>query len=168
MEAGFTRAIWPRWRRGPNGPEQRTFVIDTEAATRGAGSPEISGNHASASTVIPTGGKTLVEVPDWTFALSAKYETGPLSAGIQAKYVGERWLTDVNDLNVPSYTVVNADARFDLGYFGFEGTDIQINVINLLDEKYFGSLGTGLNATSSLFATPGSPRTIQASVRYAF
>jgi hypothetical protein len=54
MEAGFTRAIWHRWRRGPNGPEQRTFVIDTEAATRGAGSPEISGNHASASTVIPT------------------------------------------------------------------------------------------------------------------
>lgn len=130
---------------------------------------EIQSDYRSgASTVIPTGGKTLVEVPDWTFALSAKYETGPLSAGIQAKYVGERWLTDVNDLNVPSYTVVNADARFDLGYFGFEGTDIQINVINLLDEKYYGSLGTGLNATSSLYATQGSPRTIQASVRYAF
>jgi iron complex outermembrane receptor protein len=123
---------------------------------------------SSSTTVIATGGKSLVEVPDWTFVLSAKYETGPLSAGIQAKYVGERWLTDLNDLAVPSYTTVNADARFDLGYFGFEGTDIQINVTNLLDEEYFGSLGTGLNSTSSLFANQGPPRTIQASVRYAF
>ncbi|MFW2344971.1 MAG: TonB-dependent receptor domain-containing protein, partial [Brevundimonas mediterranea] len=122
----------------------------------------------SSSSVIPVGGKSLVETPDWTFVLSAKYETGPLSAGIQAKYVGERWLTDVNDLAVPSYTVVNADARFDLGYFGFEGTDIQINVTNLLDEEYFGSLGTGLDANSSLYANQGPPRTIQASVRYAF
>ena len=122
----------------------------------------------SSSSVIPVGGKCLVETPDWTFVLSAKYETGPLSAGIQAKYVGERWLTDVNDLAVPSYTVVNADARFDLGYFGFEGTDIQINVTNLLDEEYFGSLGTGLDANSSLYANQGPPRTIQASVRYAF
>lgn len=53
-DAGFTRAIWHRWRRGPNGPEQRTFVIDTEVAGRHANTAEISGDHASASTVLPT------------------------------------------------------------------------------------------------------------------
>ena len=123
---------------------------------------------SSATTTIPVGGKTLVETPDWTFVLSARYEAGPLEAGIQARYVGERWLTDVNDLAVPSYTVVNADARFDLGYFGFDGTNVSINVINLFDEQYFGSLGTGLDSTRSLFASQGAPRTVQASVRYAF
>ncbi|KAK0341477.1 hypothetical protein LTR94_026202, partial [Friedmanniomyces endolithicus] len=124
--------------------------------------------NSGASTVIPTGGKTIVEVPDWTFVLSANYTNGPLRAGIQARYVGERWLTDVNDLAVPAYTVVNANARFDLGYFGFEGTSAQINVINLFDEQYFGSLGTGTSSTSSLFASQGAPRTVQASIRYAF
>ncbi|MFN6981846.1 MAG: TonB-dependent receptor [Brevundimonas sp.] len=129
---------------------------------------EISDDYLDGSTVIPVGGKSLVEVPEWTYVLSAKYETGPLSAGVQAKYVGARWLTDVNDLEVPSYTVVNADAKFDLGYFGVEGTYVQVNVINLLDEEYYGSLGTGLDSTRSLFASQGAPRTIQASVRYAF
>lgn len=52
-DAGFTRAIWHRWRRGPNGPEQRTFVIDTEVASGRSLTTEISGNHAIASTVLP-------------------------------------------------------------------------------------------------------------------
>ena len=132
---------------------------------------------SSATTTIPVGGKSLVETPEWTYAFSVRYETGPLQLGADAKYVGERWITDVNDLAVPSYTVVNANARFDLGYFGFEGTNLRLNVINLFDEKYYGSLGgTGTNAlpvpgltgVSSLFASRGAPRTVQASLRYAF
>jgi iron complex outermembrane recepter protein len=138
---------------------------------------EIQSDYASsATTVIPVGGKSLVETPDWTFGLSAQYEMGPFNLGVQAKYVGERWLTDVNDLAVPSYTTVNADARFDLGYFGFEGSEFAINVINLFNERYYGSLGTGINAlpvaglngVSGLFASVGAPRTVQASIRYSF
>ncbi len=129
---------------------------------------EIKSDYRDGTNTIKVGGKQLVEVPDWTFGLRVNYETGPLAVGVQAKYVGERWLTDVNDLEVPNYTVVNANARFDLGYFGHEGTQIQLNVINLFDEQYFGSLGTGLNASSSLYASQGAPRTVQASIRYAF
>jgi iron complex outermembrane recepter protein len=129
------------------------------------------------TTTYNTAGKTLVEVPDWTFGLRAQYETGPLQTGVQVKYVGERWVTDVNDLKVDAYTTVNADARFDLGYFGMAGTYAQLNVINLFDEDYYGSLGTivtvtptepGYSASSRPYASQGAPRTIQASIRYAF
>ncbi|OGN50217.1 MAG: TonB-dependent receptor [Caulobacterales bacterium RIFOXYB1_FULL_67_16] len=129
------------------------------------------------TTTYNTAGKTLVEVPDWTFGLRAQYETGPLQTGVQVKYVGERWVTDVNDLKVDAYTTVNADARFDLGYFGMTGTYVQLNVINLFNEDYYGSLGTvvtvtptepGYSASSRPYASQGAPRTIQASVRYAF
>ncbi|KAK0341258.1 hypothetical protein LTR94_027119, partial [Friedmanniomyces endolithicus] len=129
---------------------------------------EIKSDYVTGTTTIAVGGKSLVEVPDWTLGARVSYQKGPLSFGAQAKYVGSRWLTDLNDVAVPSYTVVNADARFDLGYFGMEGTELALNVINLLDEEYFGSLGTGTDYTSSLYASQGAPRTIQASVRYAF
>ncbi len=131
---------------------------------------------SSATTVIPVGGKALVETPEWTYVLSARFNKGPVSGGVQARYVGERWLTDVNDLEVPSYTVVNADIRFDMTQFGLKGTHFQLNVINLFDEEYYGSLGTGTNAlpvtgvagVSSLFASQGAPQTVQATIRYAF
>lgn len=129
---------------------------------------EIKEDYYDGSTLIQVGGKTLVEVPDWTFGLRANYETGPLQVGAQAKYVGERWLTDENDLAVPSYITVNADARFDLGYFGYKNSSIALRVINLFDEQYYGSLGTGINATKSLYASQGAPRTLQATLTYAF
>jgi len=129
---------------------------------------EIKSDYVTGTTTIAVGGKSLVEVPDWTFGMRVNYVAGPLSVGAQAKYVGERWLTDLNDVAVPSYTTVNANARFDLGYFGMDGTELAINVINLFDEEYFGSLGTGTSYSSSLYASQGAPRTIQASVRYAF
>jgi len=129
---------------------------------------EIKSDYVDGGDTIAVGGKSLVEVPDWTLGARVSYEKGPLAVGLQAKYVGSRWLTDLNDVAVPSYTVVNADARFDLGYFGMEGTELSLNVINLLDEEYFGSLGTGTDYTDSLYASQGAPRTIQASLRYAF
>lgn len=124
---------------------------------------------ASPTAVIPVGGKSLVDVPEWTLGFNAEYKSGPLSAGVTAKYVDARWLTDVNDVKVPDYTVVGANARFDLGYFGIEGSQVQINVSNLFDERYYGAItSTGTTSASYLGARQGAPRTIQASLRYAF
>lgn len=124
---------------------------------------------SSPTTVIPVGGKSLVDVPEWTVGFSAEYSAGPFSAGLTAKYVAARWLTDINDLEVPDYTVVGANARLDLGAFGFEGSQAQINVSNLFDERYFGAItSTGITSASALGARQGAPRTIQASITYAF
>lgn len=129
----------------------------------------------AAGAVLPTKGKKQVETPEWMYALRANYAFNDfVSVGAQAKYTGERWVTDVNDLKADDFTVVDMDARFDFAAFGFDGTYLQVNVTNLFDERYYANLGTGASATpgalgySRRFASVGAPRTVQATLRYAF
>jgi iron complex outermembrane receptor protein len=129
----------------------------------------------TSTTVAATKGKELVETPDQMYSARIQYKFNDVfQAGVQAKFVGERWLSDVNDLKDSSYTTVDADARFDFAPLGFEGTYLQLNVINLLDEDYYGSLGTVTSATPGQpgygrpFAQVGAPRTMMATLRVSF
>jgi len=124
---------------------------------------------------LQTKGKKQVETPEQMFSLRASYKFNDVfQAGVQAKYTGERWVTDVNDLKVDAFTVVDVDARFDFAKLGMEGTYLQVNITNLLDEQYYSTLGTRASGTpgqlgySRAFAGVGSPRTIMASLRVAF
>ncbi|MBJ7448404.1 MAG: TonB-dependent receptor [Brevundimonas sp.] len=125
--------------------------------------------------IVATKGKELVETPEWMLSARASYQFTPyLEAGIQAKYTGERWVTDVNDFKVDAFTTVDANVRFDLAQFGYEGTFIQVNADNIFDEQYYANLGTRASATpgtpgfSQPFASVGAPRTISATLRVAF
>ena len=129
----------------------------------------------SAGDLLPTAGKELVETPDMMFAFRANYDFNEMfSAGVQAKYTGERWITDVNDLKDDAFTVVDADARIDFAPLGYEGTYFQINVTNVFDEKYYGGLGTRASATPGElgygrpFGQIGAPRTVVGTLRMAF
>jgi len=129
----------------------------------------------AAGAELQTKGKKQVETPEQMFSLRASYKFNDVfSAGVQGKYTGERWVTDVNDLKVDAFTVVDLDARFDFSTLGLDGTYLQLNVINLLDEQYYSTLGTRASATpgqlgySRPFAGVGAPRTIMASIRYSF
>lgn len=129
----------------------------------------------AAGARLPTKGKKQVETPEQMYSLRASYQFNDVfTAGIQGKYTGERWVTDVNDLKVDAYAVVDIDARFDFAPFGFEGTYLQVNVTNLFDEQYYSNLGTRSSATpgqlgySRPFAGVGAPRTAMATLRYAF
>lgn len=129
----------------------------------------------SAGAQLQTKGKKQVETPEQMFSLRASYKFNDVfSAGVQGKYTGERWVTDVNDLKVDAFTVVDLDARFDFSTLGLEGTYLQLNVINLFDEQYYSNLGTRASATpgqlgySRPFAGVGAPRTVMASIRYSF
>ena len=129
----------------------------------------------AAGARLPTKGKKQVETPEQMYSLRASYQFNDVfTAGIQGKYTGERWVTDVNDLKVDAFTVVDVDARFDFAPFGFEGTYLQFNVTNLFDEKYYANLGTRSSATpgqlgfSRPFASVGAPRTVMSTLRYAF
>ena len=124
---------------------------------------------------LPTKGKKQVETPEQMFSLRASYKFNDVfSAGVQGKYTGERWVTDVNDLKVDAYTVVDMDARFDFSTLGLDGTYLQVNVTNLFDEKYYSNIGSRASATPGQlgygrpFAGVGAPRTIMASLRYSF
>ena len=114
--------------------------------------------------IIPTQGKMVVETPEWMGSLRADWQvTKNLSLGLQAKYVDDRFTTDVNDESVPAYTVVDFDARYDLtDTFGIRNAFVQFNVTNLLDEEYPINISSGTNALLIADVNPNAgvnPRT---------
>ncbi|WP_296169531.1 TonB-dependent receptor [uncultured Brevundimonas sp.] len=119
--------------------------------------------------IIPTKGKSVVETPEWQASLRGDWQvTSALSMGLQAKWVDERFTTDVNDEVVPSYTVVDFDARYDLtDTFGIKDAFVQVNVSNIFDEEYPINISSGTNALTIADVNPGpgvnsrsgSPRT---------
>ncbi|MBW8858850.1 MAG: TonB-dependent receptor, partial [Caulobacter sp.] len=128
-----------------------------------------------AAGYVPTKGKELVETPHLTFSTRLQYEViEGLTFGAQAKYVGERWATDTNDLKVPSYVTTDLDAKYTLKKFGYKNSSIQLNVINLFDKNYYGSIGSQTTANPSApgygraFAQVGAPRTVTVTLRAGF
>lgn len=136
-------------------------------------------------TFLPTAGKTLVETPDWTFSARGDWDvTEDLSVGLQAKYVGERFATDVNDEVSDAYVVADLDVRYDLtDRFGIRGAYVQVNINNLFDENYLGNISTGANALPVVRSTDprvplgsgfartyslGAPRTAQITLGLKF
>ncbi len=130
----------------------------------------------SSSTVVPTAGKTLVETPEWTYG--ARLEFRPLANllfGVEGKYVSERFTTDLNDAKVDAYTTVNLNAKYDFEVGGTKGMSIRLNVFNLLDEEFFGSISSTTGAValpgfspSQPFLTLGAPRTVSATFQVEF
>jgi iron complex outermembrane receptor protein len=131
--------------------------------TTGTGSVQVCGR---------TGGKFVVETPKWQFGGRAELKMEPLTLGIQAKHVGSRFATDVNDVRVKGYTTVDLDARADLTMIPGKKTYVQLNVINLLNEHYFGNLSTTINAygvsASQPRFTPVASRAITGTLTVGF
>jgi iron complex outermembrane recepter protein len=128
-----------------------------------------------AGTTTPTGGKKLVETPDWTVSLRAEYKIDAWTLGAQLKYVGDRYATDVNDEVAPSYTTVDANVRYSLESLGLENCYAQINVTNLFDKRYLGSISSRVTANPALpgfSGAPqyniGAPRTVQGTIHMEF
>lgn len=110
------------------------------------------------TSFLPTQGRELVETPDWTYAARAEWDVNDyFSIGLQAKYVGDRFSTDVNDQVSPSYTVADLDARLELGFLGLENSMIQLNIVNLFDEEYLGGISSRENALTILDIDPVTP-----------
>lgn len=123
-----------------------------------------------AGSLDPTlNGKQLVETPEWTYALRAEYQAlEDLRFAVQAKQVGDRYGTDNNDEVAPSYTVVDLDASYSFKVPGIKSAQVQLNVINLLDEEYFGNISSGTGGSSAAFYSIGAPRTISATLKFNF
>ena len=115
---------------------------------------KVANDTRSGAITYLTAGKKLVETPDWTLGGRVSYKIGDLSLGAQAKYVGRRFSTDINDDFAPSYTTLDFTARYALDGLGLQGTYVQFNVINAFDKKYFGSISSQIStaAGTPLFA----------------
>jgi iron complex outermembrane receptor protein len=127
----------------------------------------------SATYSIPTAGKQFYDTPPWTVGGRAVYDWNQFIFGGQFKYVDARYVTAVNDLQVPSYVTFDADVRYKLDWVR-PGTYVQLNVLNLFNEKYVGSINyaTTNNNTSPAYsysyAYQGAPTTIQVTLRATF
>jgi iron complex outermembrane receptor protein len=145
----------------------------TSAATPPAGLIFCDGAPTPANPVVqtcaPTAGKKVAETPKWQFGGRAQYDIGPFSFGVQGKHVGARFATDVNDVRVKGYTIVDLDARMALDeLLHLKGTYLQVNLQNVFDEFYFGNLTTQIRASDNPNFAVGSPRTLSATLNVAF
>jgi iron complex outermembrane receptor protein len=125
---------------------------------------------------LPIKGKKVVETPEWESFQRADWAVNEfISAGLQVKYVGKRFSTDVNDQSVKAYTTWDADVRIRLPVWGGDRVYVQANVKNIGDTKYLGSISSQTNAInlpgSNGFApsyTPGAPRTFEVTLHVDF
>jgi iron complex outermembrane receptor protein len=135
---------------------------------------------AGVGRYLMTKGKQLTEMPKWMGTAGVNYQaTSRLNIDVTAKYVGDRFTTDVNDEVAEGFVKVDAAIRYDLPVLK-QGTYLQLNVVNLLDEQYLGSITSQNNAfayvdntgatktVSRPFINVGAPRTFVLSLRTAF
>ncbi len=120
--------------------------------------------------ILPTRDKRVVETPEMMYTARADWAVDEIiTVGVQAKYVDERFTTDVNDEFLPSYTTVDVDARFDLTSFvPLEELYLQLNLTNVTNEVYGINISSGTNALAIADVNPaagitnsraGAPRT---------
>jgi iron complex outermembrane recepter protein len=160
-----------------------TYQITKDLSVYGSGSfssarilGDMPSSYTSGSTTIsyniPTAGKQMTNIPNWTFAGYLQYNVVPtLHFSLGAKFVGRKFATETNNIKVPSYYKVNTSVAYDLDDLGMVGSSLRLNVDNLFDKKYYGYIGStqtcyAASATASCRSTtkPGvyaaAPRTL--------
>ncbi len=109
-----------------------------------------------------TKGKQLGKIPRLMYAVSADYDIGAWSFGLQGKYTGKRYDSLANGEFAEAYTLWNGNVSYDIGQLGpLKKSSIQLNVKNLFDIKYKSVIYSG-NAfyDSGNYYYPGQPRTM--------
>jgi iron complex outermembrane receptor protein len=82
------------------------------------------------------------------------------NGSLGARFVGTRYITIENDQSVPAYTTMDLGAGYRFANIGkAKNVSVQLNVVNLLDKDYIGSVGTGG------FAARGDIQTLQTGAR---
>ncbi|MDO8271563.1 MAG: TonB-dependent receptor, partial [Gammaproteobacteria bacterium] len=128
----------------------------------------------SGTTVIRTGGKTVVDSPEWMFNSELAMETETLFAKLSYKYTGERQYTYLNEGSVSSFGMVNVALGYHFGDLGaLKDLTAQLDVTNLMDKDYISTVGSGGFSNSDLTGTaqtilPGAPRQMFMTVKASF
>ncbi len=118
----------------------------------------------SGTTTIEVGGKTVVDSPEWLFNSELALEVDRGFAKVHYKYTDERYYTYLNEGSVNGFSMVNMSVGYRLGDLGFiKELTAQIDVMNVLDETYISTVGSGgfVNADPDGTAQtllPGAPR----------
>ena len=119
-------------------------------------------NALGEQTVIPTGGKQVVDAPQELFKSELSYDNGTIFGKLGMDYTGERYFTYTNSMcdprtgpafptpcspdgdgKVDSYMVFDMSLGYRFKDFGFgKNITMQANVTNIADESYVSTIGS--------------------------
>ncbi|MBU4434518.1 MAG: TonB-dependent receptor [Alphaproteobacteria bacterium] len=118
---------------------------------------------ASASpTLLAIKGKKLPDFPEWIFQGGMTVEpTDGLVFNLSGRLIGNRFTNFTNTEKAGGYMIWNAyiDMGDGFGFGPFEQVKARVNLDNIFDTDYLGTIGTTVNTPASF--RPGSHRTIQ-------
>lgn len=125
----------------------------------GAATNTCIGGYLVTGGVVPTCGKELPGVPKWMNKTVATLTAGPFEAQVIGDFVGRRFATFSNDVQIPSFflTSLRVAARVPDDVLPLRKVEIALNVTNLADKKGWSTLSIG-SATNSYSAYPIAPR----------
>ena len=130
-----------------------------------------------------TAGKRESGAPTFTLGGSVTGNIGPLSASVQAKRTGPRYVNDQNlplaattalpggvyGSQAPAYTLVDVSVRMSMESFvQLPKSYVQFNISNLFDQVYVGGFGGGLSASTIPNVQIGAPRAFILSLGVGF
>jgi iron complex outermembrane receptor protein len=123
-------------------------------------------NYTDNGQLVAVKGKQVVDAPKKMFNTELAYDAGGFFARLGAKYTDRRYYTYLNDNSVPSYVLANLSGGYRLGSAGMlKDLAVQVNVTNLFDRRYFGTIGSnGFSASdpqgTSMTLLSGAPRQV--------
>ncbi len=122
--------------------------------------------------VAATEGATVVNTPKHIANGDLTYDDGALFVSVGANYLGDRFFTYTNQGGrVDGRLLVDASIGYRLsGHWLLDGLEAQLNISNIFDKRYAGTLGTNgfVNTGDSQTLIAGAPRQIFATIRKSF
>lgn len=149
--------------------EQRSRGVELEGGYRPLAGLEltaaytyINGEVAQSSTNSVPVGTRLQGVPEHAINTWVKYtlQDGPLKGfgvGLGGRYYTDQSGDEYHTFDLPAYGLMDTAVYYDRGKF-----HAQININNVLDERYF------IGSYDSLYVLPGDPLTVRATVGWTF
>jgi outer membrane receptor for ferrienterochelin and colicin len=116
-------------------------------------------SYLSGTTVVPTAGKTVPNTPEWMNKFIATAKFGDVEMQLSGDYVGKRYATYTNDLDVPGYFLMglSVSGKVPLSTTYLKNVRWSISVTNLLNRE--GPLQPVVGQASGSYATyPIPPR----------
>ncbi|QLF95073.1 TonB-dependent siderophore receptor [Pseudomonas sp. ABC1] len=112
-------------------------------------------------------GNQMIRVPDWMGSLWLDYSfrgglLDGLGLAVGARHVDETYGDLANTLAIPSYTLLDAAVRYDLGRIGDSRVQVALNGSNLEDKRYVAT------CTSVTTCGYGTGRTLAATLRMSW
>jgi iron complex outermembrane receptor protein len=124
-------------------------------------------DYSSNNVIIPTGGKIVVDAPEFLWKNALSYSNSGFDAHIGSDYMSKRYFTYTDDNSVDGRFLAEAGVSYHKDEVGiFDQLKLQFNIYNLADAKYYSTIGT--NGFIASDPTSVSNNTLQVGAPRAF